>query len=82
MDYYTVFCELERALKGELDFLQEAQSALKVFASVSQPHRLTLTLPPTLTLTLILILTLSLPLPLTPCAPSGDAPTYAWPSVD
>ena len=35
MDYYTVFCELERALKGELDFLQEAQSALKVFASVS-----------------------------------------------
>ena len=36
VDYYTVFCELERALKGELDFLQEAQSALKVFASVSR----------------------------------------------
>ena len=35
VDYYTVFCELERALKGELDFLQ-AQSALKVFASVSR----------------------------------------------
>lgn len=30
IDYYTVFCELERALQGELDFLQEAQSALKV----------------------------------------------------
>jgi len=35
VDYYTVFCELERALYGELDFLQEAQSALKVHASVS-----------------------------------------------
>jgi len=35
VDYYTVFCELERALQGELDFLQEAQAALKVFASVS-----------------------------------------------
>lgn len=35
IDYYTVFCELERALNGELDFLAEAQAALKVFASVS-----------------------------------------------
>ena len=35
MDYYTVFCELERALYGELDFLQESQAALKVHASVS-----------------------------------------------
>jgi len=35
IDYYTVFCELERVLQGELDFLQEAQSSLKVFASVS-----------------------------------------------
>merc|ERR1719199_627562 len=35
VDYYTVFCELERVLSGELDFLQEAQSALKVYASVS-----------------------------------------------
>ena len=35
VDYYTVFCELERALQGELDFLCEAQSAMKVFASVS-----------------------------------------------
>ena len=35
VDYYTVFCELERALQGELDFLAEAQSAMKVFASVS-----------------------------------------------
>jgi len=35
IDYYTVFCELERALQGELDFLMEAQSAMKVYASVS-----------------------------------------------
>jgi len=35
IDYYTVFCELERALQGELDFLLEAQSALKVFSSIS-----------------------------------------------
>ena len=35
VDYYTVFCELERALDGELDFLAEAQAALKVYASVS-----------------------------------------------
>ena len=35
VDYYTVFCELERALQGELDFLAEAQAAMKVFASVS-----------------------------------------------
>jgi len=35
VDYYTVFCELERALQGELDFLAEAQAALKVYASVS-----------------------------------------------
>ena len=35
VDYYTVFCELERALQGELDFLSEAQSAVKVFSSVS-----------------------------------------------
>uniref|UniRef100_A0A7S2N3Z5 Protein kinase domain-containing protein n=1 Tax=Haptolina brevifila TaxID=156173 RepID=A0A7S2N3Z5_9EUKA len=35
IDYYTVFCELETALNGELDFLAEAQAAMKVFASVS-----------------------------------------------
>ena len=29
VDYYTVFCELERALAGELDFLAEAQAAMK-----------------------------------------------------
>ncbi|CAE7784296.1 ubiB [Symbiodinium pilosum] len=29
VDYYPVFCELERALDGELDFLNEAQSAAK-----------------------------------------------------
>lgn len=34
VDYYPVFCELERALDGELDFLAEAQSALKVAASI------------------------------------------------
>ena len=35
VDYYTVFCELERALQGELDFLAEGQAAMKVHASVS-----------------------------------------------
>ncbi|CAK0888707.1 unnamed protein product, partial [Prorocentrum cordatum] len=34
VDYYPVFCELERALAGELDFLNEAQSAQKVAASI------------------------------------------------
>lgn len=34
VDYYPVFCELERALDGELDFLSEAQSAQKVAASI------------------------------------------------
>ncbi|CAE7482766.1 unnamed protein product [Symbiodinium sp. CCMP2456] len=34
VDYYPVFCELERALDGELDFLNEAQSAMKVAASI------------------------------------------------
>eukprot|EP00439_Symbiodinium_sp_Y106_P012860 s4695_g1.t2 len=35
VDYYPVFCELERALDGELDFLNEAQSARKDPWSVS-----------------------------------------------
>jgi predicted unusual protein kinase regulating ubiquinone biosynthesis (AarF/ABC1/UbiB family) len=35
VDYYTVFSELERALAGELDFHSEAQSCMKVYASVS-----------------------------------------------
>ena len=35
VDYYTVFCELERALQGELDFLAEGQSAMKVYSSVA-----------------------------------------------
>eukprot|EP00931_Biecheleriopsis_adriatica_P118791 TRINITY_DN94110_c0_g1_i1.p1 TRINITY_DN94110_c0_g1~~TRINITY_DN94110_c0_g1_i1.p1 ORF type:complete len:611 (-),score=112.64 TRINITY_DN94110_c0_g1_i1:366-2177(-) len=34
VDYYPVFCELERALDGELNFLNEAQSATKVAASI------------------------------------------------
>jgi len=34
VDYYPVFCELERALDGELDFLNEAQSPRKVAASI------------------------------------------------
>jgi len=34
VDYYPVFCELERALEGELNFLAEAQSAHKVAASI------------------------------------------------
>eukprot|EP00929_Paragymnodinium_shiwhaense_P107287 TRINITY_DN73381_c0_g1_i1.p1 TRINITY_DN73381_c0_g1~~TRINITY_DN73381_c0_g1_i1.p1 ORF type:complete len:602 (-),score=155.28 TRINITY_DN73381_c0_g1_i1:68-1873(-) len=35
VDYYPVFCELERALNGELDMLTEAQSAQKLHASIS-----------------------------------------------
>lgn len=34
VDYYPVFCELERALDGELNFLNEAQSTQKVSASI------------------------------------------------
>lgn len=34
VDYYPVFCELERALDGELNFQNEAQSALKIAASI------------------------------------------------
>jgi predicted unusual protein kinase regulating ubiquinone biosynthesis (AarF/ABC1/UbiB family) len=30
VDYYPVFCELEKALANELDFLAEAQSTEKV----------------------------------------------------
>lgn len=32
MDYYKVFCELERALTNELDFLAEAQAMEKASA--------------------------------------------------
>ena len=35
VDYYTVFCELEKALANELDFLVEAQSMQKIAASIS-----------------------------------------------
>lgn len=37
VDYYPVFCELERALTNELDFLCEAQSIEKIAAAVA--HR-------------------------------------------
>ena len=39
VDYYPVFCELERALDGELDFLNEAQSAQKVGDLTSSPFK-------------------------------------------
>ena len=35
VDYYTVFCELGRALEYELDFLHEAQAADKIHAAVT-----------------------------------------------
>jgi predicted unusual protein kinase regulating ubiquinone biosynthesis (AarF/ABC1/UbiB family) len=35
VDYYTVFCELEKALANELDFLVEAQSMQKIASSIS-----------------------------------------------
>lgn len=35
VDYYTVFCELGRALNDELNFLQEAQAMRKIAAAVS-----------------------------------------------
>jgi len=35
IDYYKVFCELERTLKFELDFLYEAQATAKVASAVS-----------------------------------------------
>ena len=34
VDYYKIFCELERTLKFELDFMHEAQSTQKVAAAV------------------------------------------------
>ena len=35
LDYYKVFCELERTLIYELDFLHEAQATIKVAAAVA-----------------------------------------------
>jgi len=35
VDYFPVFCELERALDGELDMMSEGQSARKIAASIS-----------------------------------------------
>mmetsp|Transcript_58798 Transcript_58798/g.86054 ORF Transcript_58798/g.86054 Transcript_58798/m.86054 type:complete len:644 (-) Transcript_58798:444-2375(-) len=35
VDYYTVFCELERALTNELDFRAEAQAMEKIAATVA-----------------------------------------------
>ncbi|CAE7463520.1 unnamed protein product [Symbiodinium necroappetens] len=40
VDYYPVFCELERALDGELDFLNEAQSAMKCLPFRLRVHSL------------------------------------------
>eukprot|EP01031_Cornospumella_fuschlensis_P025930 gene25930-31315_t len=39
LDYYKVFCELERTLQGELDFFQEAQNCLKVASAVCHSPR-------------------------------------------
>ena len=35
IDYYKIFCELERTLVFELDFLYEAQATAKVAAAVA-----------------------------------------------
>lgn len=35
IDYYKIFCELERTLQYELDFLVEAQNSVKVASSVA-----------------------------------------------
>jgi len=35
IDYYKIFCELERTLRYELDFLHEAQATAKVASAVS-----------------------------------------------
>lgn len=35
VDYYKIFCELEKTLKFELDFFHEAQSAQKIAAAVA-----------------------------------------------
>jgi len=50
VDYYTVFCELGRALEYELDFLHEAQAAEKIWAAVThtiggQPAKPSLAVP-------------------------------------
>jgi aarF domain-containing kinase len=39
IDYYKVFCELERTLIYELDFLHEAQASAKVAAAVAHSPR-------------------------------------------
>ena len=35
IDYYKIFCELEKTLVYELDFLHEAQATIKVAAAVA-----------------------------------------------
>ena len=38
IDYYKIFCELERTLRYELDFLHEAQATVKVATAIAT-HR-------------------------------------------
>lgn len=50
VDYYKIFCELERTLTFELDFFHEAQSAQKVAAAVAhspanRPHTAAVIVP-------------------------------------
>lgn len=47
IDYYKIFCELERTLIYELDFLHEAQATMKVAAAVHHsPSNVKLTRAP------------------------------------
>jgi aarF domain-containing kinase len=39
IDYYKIFCELERTLRYELDFLHEAQSTMKVATAIAHGPR-------------------------------------------
>jgi len=50
IDYYKIFCELERTLQYELDFLHEAQATAKMAAAVAhapnnRPRRPAVTIP-------------------------------------
>ena len=50
IDYYKIFCELERTLVFELDFLYEAQATAKVAAAVAhspnnKPRQAPVTVP-------------------------------------
>ncbi len=46
IDYYKIFCEIEKVLLNELDFLSEAQSALKIASAIAHKPDNTLQKPP------------------------------------